>query len=76
MNKTLKNTSLSFYNFRSNSFSLFLYGYFTFEGIKKIDICSEFQRFKFYDDVFISHFFISGLLLMVSQLKNSNMHRV
>lgn len=42
----------------------FLYGYFTFEGIGKIDIYSEFYRFKFYDDVSISHFFISGLFLL------------
>ncbi|KIO54703.1 hypothetical protein [Flavobacterium hibernum] len=45
-------------------FGYFLYGYFTFEGIGKIDIYSEFYRFKFYDDVSISHFFISGLFLL------------
>ena len=42
----------------------FLYGYFTFAGIGKIDIYSEFYRFKFYDDVSISHFFVSGLFLL------------
>ncbi|WP_433831911.1 hypothetical protein [Flavobacterium anhuiense] len=42
----------------------FLYGYFTFEGLKKIDIYTEFYRFKFYDDVSISHFFVSGLFLL------------
>lgn len=42
----------------------FLYGYFKFEGIGKIDIYTEFYRFKFYDDVSISHFFISGLFLL------------
>ncbi|GAA6772741.1 hypothetical protein AAGS39_34950 [Flavobacterium sp. CGRL2] len=35
----------------------FLYGYFTFKGISKINIYTEFYRFKFYDDVSISHFF-------------------
>jgi len=43
----------------------FLYGYFTFEGIGKIDIYTEFYRFKFYDDVSISHFFVSGLFLLL-----------
>ncbi|MCR4031490.1 MULTISPECIES: hypothetical protein [Flavobacterium] len=42
----------------------FLYGYFTFEGIGKIDIYTEFYRFKFYDDVSISHFFVSGFFLL------------
>ncbi|MFD2941877.1 hypothetical protein [Flavobacterium notoginsengisoli] len=42
----------------------FLYGYFTFEGIANIDIYTEFYRFKFYDDVSISHFFVSGLFLL------------
>lgn len=42
----------------------FLYGFFTFEGIGKIDIYTEFYRFKFYDDVSISHFFVSGLFLL------------
>jgi len=41
----------------------FLYGYFTFEGISNIDIYTEFYRFKFYDDVSISHFFVSGIFL-------------
>ena len=42
----------------------FLYGYFKFEGIGNIDIYTEFYRFKFYDDVSISHFFITGLFLL------------
>ncbi|WP_164879212.1 hypothetical protein [Flavobacterium cerinum] len=42
----------------------FLYGYFKFEGIGNINIFTEFYRFKFYDDVSISHFFISGLFLL------------
>ncbi|AXB58336.1 hypothetical protein [Flavobacterium fluviale] len=42
----------------------FLYGYFTFKGIGKINIYTEFYRFKFYDDVSISHFFVSGLFLL------------
>ncbi len=41
----------------------FIYGYIKFEGLKKINIYTEFYRFKFYDDVSISHFFISGLFL-------------
>ncbi len=41
----------------------FLYGYFTFKGLKNINIYTEFYRFKFYDDVSISHFFVSGLFL-------------
>ncbi|UTX46649.1 hypothetical protein [Chryseobacterium sp. MA9] len=41
----------------------FIYGYVKFEGVQKIDIYTEFYRFKFYDDVSISHFFISGLFL-------------
>ena len=43
----------------------FVYGYFKFEGIGNIDIYTEFYRFKFYDDVSISHFFISGLFLLL-----------
>jgi hypothetical protein len=43
----------------------FLYGYFKFEGIGNIDIYTEFYRFKFYDDVSISHFFITGLFLLI-----------
>lgn len=42
----------------------FLYGFFRFKGIKNVTIYSEFYRFKFYDDVSISHFFISGLFLL------------
>lgn len=42
----------------------FLYGYFKFEGIGNIDIYTEFYRFKFYDDVSISQFFITGLFLL------------
>lgn len=42
----------------------FLYGYFMFEGIGNVDIYTEFYRFKFYDDVSISHFFVSGLFLL------------
>lgn len=41
----------------------FIYGYFKFDGINKIDIYTEFYRFKFYDDVSISHFFITCLFL-------------
>lgn len=41
----------------------FLYGYFTFKGLKNINTYTEFYRFKFYDDVSISHFFVSGLFL-------------
>lgn len=44
----------------------FLYGFFTFEGIANMNIFFEFYRFKFYDDVSISHFFISGLFLLFS----------
>lgn len=43
----------------------FIYGYFKFEGIKSINIYTEFYRFKFYDDVSISHFFVSGLFLLL-----------
>jgi len=42
----------------------FLYGYFKFEGIGSIDAYTEFYRFKFYDDVSISQFFITGLFLL------------
>jgi hypothetical protein len=41
----------------------FIYGYFKFKGIQKVDMYTEFYRFKFYDDVSISHFFITGLFL-------------
>lgn len=44
-------------------FTYFLYGYFKFEGVKNIDIYTEFYRFKFYDDVSISHFFVTGFFL-------------
>ncbi|UWY27583.1 hypothetical protein N4T20_17850 [Flavobacterium sp. TR2] len=43
----------------------FLYGFFTFKGLKNINIYTEFYRFKFYDDVSISHFFVSGLFLLL-----------
>lgn len=43
----------------------FLYGFFKFEGIGDVDPYTEFYRFKFYDDVSISHFFISGLFLLL-----------
>jgi hypothetical protein len=43
----------------------FLYGYFKFTGIAGITIYTEFYRFKFYDDVSISHFFVTGLFLLV-----------
>lgn len=43
----------------------FLYGFLKFTGIRKIDIYTEFYRFKFYDDVSISHFFITGLFLLI-----------
>lgn len=43
----------------------FLYGYFKFTGIREIDIYTEFYRFKFYDDVSISHFFVTGLFLLI-----------
>lgn len=42
----------------------FIYGFFKFEGIRNINIYFEFYRFKFYDDVSISHFFVSGLFLL------------
>lgn len=45
-------------------FVYFLYGYFSFKGLGKINIYTEFYRFKFYDDVSISHFFVSGLFLL------------
>ncbi|MET3035382.1 hypothetical protein ABXT08_04730 [Chryseobacterium sp. NRRL B-14859] len=41
----------------------FIYGYVKFKGLQEINIYTEFYRFKFYDDVSISHFFISGLFL-------------
>ncbi|KQB43597.1 hypothetical protein [Flavobacterium aquidurense] len=42
----------------------FIYGFYKFEGIGNIDIYTEFYRFKFYDDVSISHFFVTGLFLL------------
>ncbi|WET47346.1 hypothetical protein PYS58_12185 [Chryseobacterium indologenes] len=41
----------------------FIYGYIKFEGLKGIYIYTEFYRFKFYDDVSISHVFVSGFFL-------------
>ncbi|MEJ5104503.1 hypothetical protein [Chryseobacterium sp. MYb328] len=41
----------------------FIYGYVKFEGLQEIYDNTEFYRFKFYDDVSISHVFISGLFL-------------
>lgn len=41
----------------------FIYGYVKFGGLRKIYDNTEFYRFKFYDDVSISHVFISGLFL-------------
>ncbi|GAA3782582.1 hypothetical protein [Flavobacterium ginsengiterrae] len=65
MNKNLKQYFVkSFIILAIVHLAYFLYGYFTFEGIKNIDIYSEFYRFKFYDDVSISHFFVSGLFLL------------
>jgi len=42
----------------------FLYGYFKFEGVGSIYVNTEFYRFKFYDDVSISQFFVTGLFLL------------
>lgn len=65
MNKTLKQFFVkSFIILAVIHLAYFLYGYFTFEGIKNIDIYSEFYRFKFFDDVSISHFFVSSLFLL------------
>lgn len=41
----------------------FIYGYVKFVGLQKINIYTEFYRFKFYNDVSISHFFVTGLFL-------------
>lgn len=41
----------------------FIYGYVKFKGLKDINIYTEFYRFKFYDDVSISHVFVTGLFL-------------
>lgn len=42
----------------------FIYGYMKFGGLQRIYNNTEFYRFKFYDDVSISHFFVSGLFLL------------
>ncbi len=74
MNKNLKKYFVkSFIILAILHLAYFLYGYFTFAGIKNINIYSEFYRFKFYDDVSISHFFVSGLFLfffLIFLLKN------
>lgn len=44
----------------------FTYGYFKFSGIQNLNIYTEFYRFKFYDDVSISHFFVTGLFLLAT----------
>lgn len=41
----------------------FIYGYVKFKGLWEIYDNTEFYRFKFYDDVSISHVFISGFFL-------------
>lgn len=41
----------------------FIYGYVKFKGLRDINIYTEFYRFKFYDDVSISHVFVTGLFL-------------
>lgn len=41
----------------------FIYGYYKFKGIHRVNQYTEFYRFKFYDDVSISHVFITGLFL-------------
>lgn len=43
----------------------FLYGFYKFKGIEQVNLFTEFYRFKFYDDVSISHFFITGLFLLI-----------
>ncbi len=43
----------------------FIYGYLTFRSIVHYDIYTEFYRFKFYDDVSISHFFVTSIFLFV-----------
>lgn len=56
----------------------FIYEYFKFEGIAKVDTYTEFYRFKFYDDVSISHFFITGLFLfcfLILLLRNHSKKR-
>ncbi|WP_316799603.1 hypothetical protein [Pedobacter frigidisoli] len=44
----------------------FAYGFIHFPGVKNINIYTEFYRFKFYDEVSISHFFIAGLFLLIT----------
>lgn len=44
----------------------FAYGFIHFPGVKNINIYTEFYRFKFYDEVSISHFFITGLFLLIT----------
>lgn len=41
----------------------FIYGYIKFKGLREIYDNTEFYRFKYYDDVSISHVFVSGLFL-------------
>ncbi|SDJ59807.1 hypothetical protein [Chryseobacterium jejuense] len=41
----------------------FMYGYVKFEGLHSIYNNTEFYIFKYYDDVSISHVFVSGLFL-------------
>ncbi|MCS4303398.1 hypothetical protein [Chryseobacterium sp. BIGb0232] len=41
----------------------FIYGYVKFKGLQEIYDNTEFYRFKFYDDVSISHVFVTGLFL-------------
>lgn len=41
----------------------FIYGYVKFGGLREIYDNTEFYRFKYYDDVSISHVFVSGLFL-------------
>ncbi|MBV8327951.1 hypothetical protein [Chryseobacterium sp.] len=56
----------------------FIYGYVKFKGLQKIDMYTEFYRFKFYDDVSISHFFVSGFFLfffVIILLKNHSSKR-
>ncbi len=43
----------------------FIYGYFTFRSIGDYYIYTEFYRFKFYDDVSISHFFVTSIFLFI-----------
>ncbi|PKF74511.1 hypothetical protein, partial [Chryseobacterium sp. PMSZPI] len=56
----------------------FIYGYVKFIGLQKINMYTEFYRFKFYDDVSISHFFVSGLFLfffVIFLLRNHSQKR-